>query len=92
MKDKDADINKVERLVHLFKPERYAYLAISSLACIAIIILAIKVVIDDSSENGHFVWGAFASGGVVGVAMMRMMKMWNDVIKILFKTDLAKDV
>ena len=86
MSKKDTKMQKVERLIALFKPERYAYLIISSLSCIALISFAIFL-FGQENRDTHFIIGMFGSSGVIAVAMGRMLKMWNDVIKILFNTE-----
>lgn len=82
MPESNNEIVKVERLLTLFKPERYAYLIICLLCCLTLIVLGAVLM---SEGKTHFALGMFGSSGVIGVCMGRMMKMWNDVIKVLFK-------
>jgi len=86
MSKEDSKMRKVERLVVLFKPERYAYLIISAISCIVLIVFAV-ILFNQKKAETHFIIGMFGSSGVIAVAMGRMLKMWNDVIKFLFNTD-----
>jgi hypothetical protein len=89
MTKKESDINKVERLILLFRPERYAYLAMTAICCIVLIIFAIILLY---KGNWGYAIGMFGTSGVITLTMGRMLKMWNDVIKILFKTEGGSDV
>lgn len=89
MTQEKTDFEKVERLIAIFKPERYTYLGISAASCIALVVMAIMSY-DDIGIAG--VAGMFTSGGAITFSMTRMMKMWNDVTKILFKQEFGADV
>lgn len=78
------NIQKIERLVKLFKPERIAYLIICIITCLFLISCAIILMIKDSGKNIHIILGMFGSAGTITIAIGRLMKMWNDTIKIVF--------
>lgn len=81
----DDEISKIERLAKLFKPERIAYLVICIISCLFLITCAIVLMIKDSEKNMHIILGMFGSAGAITLAIGRLMKMWNDAIKCVFK-------
>lgn len=86
MSTQDTQFLRVERLLALFKPERYAYLAICGFTCIILVCIAVYLLLSKGVET-HLVIGMFGSTGVISFSISRMLKIWNDVIKILFDID-----
>ena len=84
MTKEQDNITKVERLVKLFKPERYTYLIICSISCLFLIGCAILLIIRDIQSNIHIVLGMFGSSGIISYSIGKLLTMWKDAFKAIF--------
>jgi hypothetical protein len=90
MAKKDTKFEKVEKLITIFKPERYSYMAISVISCATLISVALYSFISGDLDVYKFI-ALFLPAGAITFSIGRIMKMWNDVIKILFNTNTDTD-
>ena len=78
----DPRFRQLERLIHLFKPERMVHLAATSISLVILLITAAIVI-----KNGHgdyvTLGGFFGSTGVVGYSASRLLRMWDQSLQLL---------
>jgi hypothetical protein len=79
----DQRFATAERLVKLFWPERFAYLALSLLTA-AVVIYAGVQIISDRSHSETALGLLFGSGGIVAFNIGRLLVMFNRVLKVVF--------
>ena len=76
-------LDTASKLVKLFWPERFAYLALSVLTAALVIYIGLQVVRDPSASKTSLI-PLFGSGGIVAFNIGRLLSMFNKVIKVVF--------
>ena len=82
LEDEDLRFRQLERLIQLFKPERMVHLAATSISLVILLFTAALVI---KSGHGDYVTlgGFFGSTGVVGYSASRLLRMWDQSLKLL---------
>jgi hypothetical protein len=79
--DLNNKIDAIERLLKLFKLERFIYAFICLLSVSLLMISAVYLFIE--KDNTEEAIALFASTGPISVGIARLLVMWQDAIKIL---------
>lgn len=80
----------IDFLLKKFAPERYAYL-IAGIVAFVLLIVCIIIFMNDLSqkktpwgrEDYVYLFGMFGSGGIVGITVSRIIKIWQDCIDLI---------
>lgn len=78
--DLNNRIDAIGKLLGLFKLERFIYVIISIISLIVLFSCAILLIKERDLTNTV---GLFGSSGAITFALGRLLKMWNDALKIL---------
>lgn len=76
-------ISAIEKVVRMFRFERFAYLSISLISFIGLMFLIISSFMTKTDKNITFYLGLFAPTGVITFSMSRILKMWSDVMTLI---------
>lgn len=79
-------IRQIEILLRLFRIERYAYLFTLILCALLLIGLAVFSLLKEKIELAYFV-GLLTPSGAMIYIIKDILKMWDDIIKILMDRD-----
>lgn len=71
----------VEKLMKIFRPERMVHIAITIISILVLVGCAIYLI---SQDEVTWALGLFGSTGAITYSTSRLLKMWNDVIKVLY--------
>lgn len=75
-------VSDLERIIKIFKPERIAYLIITSISAVVLLVSAIFNLIAKGSDPAVLTL-LFGSTGLMGFTSSRLLSMYNDALKIL---------
>lgn len=84
----ELKIQDVERLVDMFKWERFTYLILIAICTILIIVIAIASFLKGDWQTGL---SLFAPGGALFLSLSRVFKIWDDIMKVFFILNNNKD-
>lgn len=76
----EVRIRMVERMLAAFRFERFAYLALSFIACLVLLGASIWLFM---SKDTTAALAIFGSSGVLTLALARMLTMWNQAWKLV---------
>ena len=76
-------LDAAAQLVQMFRPERLAYLVATILAVAFLMITAIILLLQQHTEMAL---GMFASSGVITFSIGRLLKLWSQVLHVIFNT------
>lgn len=76
-------ISTIEKVVRMFRFERFSYLAISLISFMGLMFLIISSFMSKSEKSIAFYLGLFAPTGVITFSMSRILKMWSDVMILI---------
>jgi hypothetical protein len=79
----DLRVKAIKQLLEAFKYERITYLAITFLSLLVLLACAIFMFTSGESEQQKFAIGLIASSGGIIFTASKVLKMWNDALKIL---------
>jgi membrane-bound ClpP family serine protease len=74
--DMQARVKVAERLLRLFKFERFAYLLATILALLFLVSTAVVLVV---RESYTLAFGMFGSCGIITITIGRLLRLWNQV-------------
>ena len=77
------ELDKFRQLLEMFRFERGVYMAISIVCVLILLACALKLLLEDDTPWA-LVLGLFAPAGGVMYATSRLLKMWNDAIRVLY--------
>ena len=77
-------LNAVERLLALFRMERMAYLSLTGVA-LAMLLGAGAYLIAREKADMVVLTGLFGSSGVIGFALARLLRMWDQAISMIME-------
>src|SRR5262249_36766201 len=86
----DPRFTELERLIHLFKPERMVYLIATSVSLVVILITA-AFVIKSGERDFVTLGGFFGSTGIVGFSANRLLRMWDQSFQLLVSVSTPHD-
>lgn len=80
--DLDSRMRYVERILHLTRPERIAYLAISLTSALVLIVYATVILFRHGGDPGTLsgLWGA---SGVVAISNAQSLRVWRDALRLV---------
>lgn len=78
-------ITAIEKVVRMFRFERFAYLSISIISFIGLMILIYSAYGSGTEKSISFYLGLFGPAGVITYSMGRILKMWSDVMNLITK-------
>jgi hypothetical protein len=74
----------IERLLNLFRFERFAYLALCGLSALGLAICIVLYLFRADGEKAlPEVIGMFSSSGVIAVSIGQVLKMWSQALAIV---------
>jgi hypothetical protein len=76
-------IEAISRLLHLFQLERIIYVIVTLLSLLVLLSCAIYLLATKGSSDTAPVIGLFGSSGAITFTLGRLLRMWNDAMKIL---------
>lgn len=79
----DNKIEAISRLLKLFKLERLIYVIVTLIALIVLISCAVYLLMTKKDTDVAPIVGLFGSSGAITFTLSRLLRMWNDAIKIL---------
>lgn len=74
-------VEAVKMLIEAFKMERIAYLALTCVSAISLIVVALHLVL--VKQNYDSFLGLFVPTGAIALCVNRLLKMWEDAISII---------
>ncbi|MDJ1470266.1 hypothetical protein [Xanthocytophaga flava] len=87
MTDHASIKDTIEFMLKQFKPERYAYLVVSTVSFLLLLICIVLFIIENSmsAKNLGYVAGMVGSGGAISYTTSQLLRMWRDCIDILLQ-------
>lgn len=82
--DLEERMRAIEQLTQLFRFERMVYLAVTVLSLILLIASASSLLIREKAGPGELS-GLFGSSGLITYTAGRLLFMWNEALRILFR-------
>ncbi|MDQ0464951.1 hypothetical protein QO010_002735 [Caulobacter ginsengisoli] len=79
----DDRLKIVERLVKLFQFERLAYLASTVISVIILLVCVAIMLSRRENQNIGVLAGIFGSAGLITYSLSRLLRMWDQAIRIL---------
>jgi uncharacterized membrane protein len=75
----------IEFMLKQFKPERYAYLAVSILSFILLLVCVILFMTKEemTEKNLGYIAGMVGSGGAIAYTASQLLRMWRDCMSLL---------
>ena len=83
----NAKLKAVERMVSLFKMERMTYLGVTLISLIMLLGAGIYMFIDGKVNQMAVLSLMFGSSGLITYSAGRLLKMWDQAIKMLSSND-----
>jgi hypothetical protein len=80
----DARLDEVKKLLQIFRPERIVYMIVTLVAVIVLFGCAVYLIAQKQYSMGI---ALFAPTGGIMYSSGRLLKMWNDVIRILYREE-----
>ncbi len=82
----EGTVEAIKELVSLFKTERLAYLVITLICVLVLIVTAISMIFQsESQENTIAIMGLFGSTGGIVYSTGRLLKMWSEAMQLITK-------
>jgi hypothetical protein len=78
-------VNAIEKLLELFKFERYCYLAITIISLFVLLAIAVVLLVSDFKNHVVLVVAMFVPSGAIAYTYGRVLKMWSDALQFLAK-------
>jgi hypothetical protein len=89
----NATKETIDFMLRKFKPERYAYLIVTIISFLILLVCVILYIMDtpnmDKKNLGPII-GMVGSGGAIAYTASQLLRMWGDCMK-LFSNSLDKD-
>jgi hypothetical protein len=82
----DVRLDEIKKLMAIFRPERIVYITVTMVAVIVLIGCAIYLIARQQYPMGI---ALFAPTGGIMYSSGRLLKMWNDVVRILYGKEVA---
>lgn len=79
----DNVVNTIEKVLKLFRVERFFYVTVTIISFIALVSLLTYLMVSDFEKNIYFSLGLFGPTGLITFSCGRILKMWSDVIGLL---------
>jgi protein-S-isoprenylcysteine O-methyltransferase Ste14 len=79
--DREERLRVAKELLAVFKVERMAYITATLLAVVFLLVVAVILM---SRESYVMALGMFGSSGVIAYSIGQLLRMWNEVLKIIF--------
>ena len=80
----------IDFMLRQFKPERYAYLTVTIVSFILLLVCVTMFIINPKNEmnkeNFGYVTGMVGSGGAVAYTASQLLKMWRDCMDLFIKS------
>jgi hypothetical protein len=79
----------IERLLNAFRLDRYIYLGITVATFVALVVY-LCVLIRSGTPSATELMLLVGPSGVISLLTLRVLRMWDDAIKIVFKLDIER--
>ena len=79
-------VKAVEDLLRLFRPDRTVYISITAL-CLIPLFWSAFLAVKQSRFDGAIAIGLFGPTGAIAITLGRLLKMWNDAIRLVLRTE-----
>ena len=82
--DMEGRLKVAAQLVQMFRPERIAYLSATIIAVLFLLVTAVILLLQQSTA---LALGMFASSGVITFSIGRLLRLWSEVLRVIFETE-----
>jgi hypothetical protein len=82
----EARVQVIAKLAHIFRFERLVYLVTTTTSVVILLVSAVFL-IHLNAGNWEVIAGLFGSSGLIGLSLVRQLRMWDQAITLLAQGD-----
>ncbi|MBX7156444.1 MAG: hypothetical protein K1X91_15925 [Bacteriodetes bacterium] len=87
-----SKIETIEFMLKQFKPERYAYLTVSIVSFLLLVVCVVMFIlrVELTEKNFAYIAGMMGSGGTIAYSSSQLLRMWADCMAMLNQNNKGK--